>query len=128
MLHRSRLSAFLLLIAIASAGCSTKQQTRPLSQRDADARVRVENNNWLDMAIYAERGSMRQRIGTVTSMGREMLTIPRNMLASVSSIRLIASPIGSPSDYATQPVDVWPGDTVDFTIQNSIGISSVSTW
>lgn len=119
-----------ILLTATLFGCASEEpaQNGPLPPGSQEARVDVRNNNWLDMAVYAERGSMRIRIGTVTSMGKEMLTIPRNMLASATSIRLIAAPIGSTENYATYPVDVWPGDVVEFTIENNMGISNVSTW
>lgn len=130
MLKFARTSALAaLLLAAGLAGCSSEgPQSGPLPPGSAEARVDVRNNNWLDMAVYAERGSMRVRLGTVTSMGKQLLTIPRNMLASATSIRLIAAPIGSTENYMTYPVDVWPGDTVEFTIENNMGISNVSTW
>lgn len=130
----TRLSKLPQLFAIAAflglAGCAGKseQQTGPLPPGDADAHVQVTNHNWLDMAIYAERGSMKVRLGTVTSMASEKLTIPRNLMGLSSSIRLIASPIGSSADYATYPVDVWPGDTIDFKIENNLGNSNVTNW
>ncbi|HUE95618.1 MAG TPA: hypothetical protein VMN39_03115 [Longimicrobiaceae bacterium] len=127
----SRLPALLtVLLAVALGGCSMKNQpqTEPESGELAEARVNVMNNNWLDMVVYAERGGMRIRLGTVTSMTREMLTIPQNVLVSSSGIRLIASPIGSSANYATYPFDVWPGDTVEFKIENNLGTSNVSTW
>ena len=128
--HNKLLPLLTLLLAITVSGCSLNKepQTEPESGALADARVDVTNHNWLDMVIYATRGSMRVRLGTVTSMGREMLTIPKNGLASTSGVQLIAAPIGSSADYATYPVDVWPGDTVEFRIENNLGASNVARW
>lgn len=122
------LAPLVLVTALALTGCSTKKETQdgPLPAVSQDTRVEVTNNNWLDMAVYAERGGLKVRLGMVTSMGNETLTIPRNVMASSSGIRLIASPIGSSSAYATYPMDVWPGETVEFTIENNLGTSNVA--
>lgn len=131
MTRLSKLPQIFAIVAFAGlAGCAGKSepQSGPLPPGDAEAHVQVTNHNWLDMAIYAQRGSMKIRLGTVTSMNSDKLTIPRNLMGVSSSIQLIASPIGSSVNYATYPVDVWPGDTVEFKIENNLGHSNVSTW
>lgn len=131
MSRPNRLPSLLaLLLVVLISGCSMKSspQTEPESGEIAEARVDVTNHNWLDMVIYATRGSMRVRLGTVNSMGREVLTIPQNVLASTSGVQLVAAPIGSSADYATYPVDIWPGDTVEFRIENNLGTSNVARW
>ena len=117
-----------LLTALVLVGCSTKDGTQdgPLPSGSSETRVEVTNNNWLDMAVYAERGGLKVRLGMVTSMGNETLTIPQNVMASSTGIRLIASPIGSSSTYASYPMEVWPGETVEFTIENNLGTSNVT--
>src|SRR5690606_36702747 len=83
----SRLARFRSLLAILLAvgvlgACSRNSEPRngPEVGEMRDARVDVSNFNWLDMAIYAVRGGMRVRLGTVTSMNRERFTIPPNLM------------------------------------------------
>lgn len=96
--------------------------------RSASAQVEVTNNNWADMNVYAERSGMRVRLGTVTSMGTRKFQLPPSILVSNGDFRLIADPIGSNHPYATSAIQVWPGQTVVFRIENHLAISSVSVW
>ncbi len=120
--------AALLALAIAVSGCiwrSSEPEPGPLPPLAADTRVDVTNNNWLDMVIYASRNGSRIRLGTVTSLETESFAMPPS-LEHAGELRLIASPIGRNGSYSSDPVSVWPGQRVAFTIENQIGISTIS--
>jgi hypothetical protein len=118
------------LIALSVGACATHSgpQEGPLPPSSSEASVKVTNNNWADMNVYVERSGMRVRLGTVTSMGSRLFRVPRSVVNATGDIRLVADPIGSRDVHVTAPVQVWPGQTVDFRIENHIAISSVAIW
>jgi len=123
------LAAIAALVFVAS-GCATQQNVPagPAPPRAERATVEVTNHNWSDMVIYAESSGKRVRLGHVISMASEVFRIPGAFASTVASLRLVASPIGSNSQFATTPVEVWPGQTVEFRIENQIGISTIQVW
>jgi hypothetical protein len=117
-----------LVIALSAGACAGNSgpQDGPLPPRGNTATVRVTNNNWADMNVYAERGGMRLRLGTVTTMATRAFKLPRTLMNGNGNVRLVADPIGSRESHVTSPVQVWPGQTVAFRIENHIAISSIT--
>ena len=124
-LARLAATAAVALTLTACAGGKTVRNG-PLPPEGKVSNVEVRNNNWSDMNVYVERNGMRQRLGTVTSMASRRFQIPRAFLTSTGAVRLVADPIGSQDRHVTPPVQVWPGQTVAFTIENHIAISSIT--
>ncbi len=90
----------------------------------ADAvQVRVVNNNWLDMRIYAVVSGRLVRLGTVTGLSSETLKIPRGLVGFADDLELVARGIGSRFEVYRASVLVSPGDVLEFRIENSIGLS-----
>lgn len=94
--------------------------------RKAPPVVRVTNNNWSTMTVYAVQGTSRFRLGMVTSMSTAVLRIPASILASASGLRLLADPIGGSETFQTPAIHVSPGDEVQLDLQNHLPISSYS--
>jgi len=118
-----------ILVAIVVTACGSSQGR---DGADAPTRVttsvEVQNNNWLDMVIYAVRSGSRVRLGMVNSMNSASFRLPIPMAGSGAGIRLEAHPIGSRTPFQTPLVHVSPGQVIDFTIQNHLAISTVSVW
>ncbi len=90
----------------------------------ADAvRVRVVNNNWLDMRIYAVVNGRFLRLGTVTGLSSETLKIRKSLVGFAADLELVAQGIGSRSESYRASVQVSPGDVLEFRVENSIGLS-----
>lgn len=128
----TRLNTWVAAVAVGATmtGCAANStvQDGPARPMEAAARVEVTNNNWSDMAVYVERGGMVNRLGTVTSMTSSSFRIPKTMMSQSGSLRLIADPIGGVDRYLTQPLNVWPGQRVEFKIENHLAISSIAVW
>lgn len=122
------LVAAALAVTLSACAGNAGPQSGPLPPEGPSTEVQVTNNNWADMNVYVERGGMRTRLGTVTSMTSRRFDIPRAFTTSSSSVRLVADPIGSRESHMTQPVQVFPGQTLEFTIQNHLAISTVSVF
>jgi hypothetical protein len=121
-------AALALSFTACASGPAAGPQTAPAAPLGSQAQVQVTNNNWSDMRVYVERSGMRQRLGTVTSMGTRTFDIPRTMLSGASSVRLIADPIGANQGFVSHPLQVSPGQQVNFTIENQMSISNISIW
>jgi hypothetical protein len=118
-----------LFVALAGmlTGCAgpSNPQAGPLPAVDA-ASVQVRNSNWMDMTVYVESGTVRVRLGTVTSMGVSRFDIPGSLLTGPGEIQFIADPIGLPSGFRSHELNVWPGQTIRFNIENQLTLSNVS--
>jgi hypothetical protein len=86
--------------------------------------LEVENNNWADMNIYAVRGSMRQRLGTVASFDKRRFVVRSELLLNPDGLLLEADPIGSRDVLRSPPIVVSPGQTVHWDIENHLSLSS----
>jgi len=118
-----------LLLAVVASGCG---MSRGGDGADAPERVlttvSVQNNNWLDMVIYAVRSGSRVRLGMVNSMNTEQFRLPILMTGGASDIRLEAHPIGQRQPFRAPPIYVSAGQTIELTLQNHLAISTISVW
>ena len=105
----------------AFSSLTKKAEERPV-------RVYVQNNNWLDVRIYAVRGSTRYRMGTVYSQTGQFFELPARLTEAGFQVQLQADPIGSNRTVTTPRVMINPGDIVEWSIENSLDLSSVSVW
>lgn len=96
--------------------------------RAAAPTVRVTNNNWSNMTVYAVRGSSRFRLGMVTSMSTVVFRVPRAVLAGGDGLRLLADPIGGSETYLTPAIHVNAGEEVKLDLQSRLSISSYSVF
>jgi hypothetical protein len=108
------LAASLALVALAACN-GFKRGATPLDQ-NAPTVVQVDNQAFLDMAVYAVRSSERVRIGTANGNRKTNLTVPRGMVSGLTPLRFIADPIGATRASVSEEITVAPGDTVVLTI------------
>ena len=119
------------LAALAAAtlltACGTARYEAPPSNAyDRSVQVEVTNNNWMDMTVYAMRGSMRVRLGTVTTGSVERFDLPRSVNVQSGELRLVADPIGSQREYSSHPIVVEPGARITWSLENHLALSSFS--
>lgn len=97
---------------------------------DDETVVQVNNHNWADITVYLVRdgSSSRVRLGSVMSMTEENFDVPRSVMPDAGGIRLYADPIGSRRGYLTEPIQVAPGQRVEWQLENNLRLSSVSVW
>ncbi|HET7275408.1 MAG TPA: hypothetical protein VFI91_09620 [Longimicrobiaceae bacterium] len=122
------LSATIVTLASTTAcGAWAASETGP-DPYMAEMTVQVSNHNWSDMVVYGVSGGFRQRLGTVTSMSTRRFQLPRAAALSLGGVHLIADPIGSDRSYSTGMIQVSPGQTIEFNIENNLAISNYSVW
>ncbi len=99
-----RAASTLLLAALASTACAhhVASDDSAAPARDTPVPIEVENHNWSDMVIFLDRGNLSQRLGTV------------------GGARLRADPIGALRNFSSETINLQPGQTIKWTIENDI--------
>ncbi len=102
-------AAFLTLTMAASVAVpAAAAQTAPEERSETPAAVserttvRVINNNWDDVTVYAVRDGYRHRLGKLTSFTSRVFTLPPTFLIWSGELRLIADPI-APVGFSRAP-------------------------
>ena len=115
------------LVAVPAATAQTASEERSETPAAVSERttVRVNNDNWHDITVYALRGGYRRRLGTVTSFTSRVFTLPPTFLIPSDDLRLIADPIGRRGAYVSEPLLVNAGDVVEWRLRNQISLSNI---
>lgn len=109
MTNRSiALALFLSLLA-----CGTMSRGSGQSEPTA---VRVDNQGFTDMTVYALRSSQRIRLGLVPGLTVRTFEVPPGLVSGLTTLRFVADPIGSTRPSVSEEITVAPGDTVMMTI------------
>ena len=85
--------------------------------------LRVVNSNWQDMRVFAVIDDRRIRLGTVTAMTTQTLKIRAAVIRPHTRLDLELVPVGSRSARHFESIDVGPGESLEFRIANSLGLS-----
>jgi hypothetical protein len=109
----------LLLLAACAPAAKNGMAIAP----SRDVYVTVENQNWLDVSIYALRGVSRTRIGQVSGNGSARLKIPSGVIVA-GQVRLLADAIGSNEQFVTDVIAVDPDQGVQLMVAPSMRMSS----
>src|SRR5689334_9873390 len=86
--------------------------------------LRVRNDNFLDMDVYAISEGLATRLGTVTGNSRRNFVLDSS-LADGQDFRIVATPVGGNGRAGTGNLAVSPGQLIDFTIGSTLRNSSV---
>jgi len=101
------------------------RRRRPSRRGGTVARsVTVRNDNWLDVVIYAVRGSARFRVGTVGGSSTQTFRLPAQAISGGSEVQILADPIGATRGYVTDPVVLGPGQRLELQVGSPISIST----
>ena len=87
--------------------------------------LRVRNDNFLDMDVYAISAGLATRLGTVTGNSRHNFVLDSSM-ADGEDFRIVATPVGGNGRASTGNLAVSPGQLIDFTIGSTLRNSSVT--
>lgn len=98
------------------AACATANQPETDAEPTPPTYVRVENQAFLDMTIYAYRSTQRIRLGIATGNSRTRMLIPPSMVYPGTPLRFQADPIGSSRRSISEEILVDPGDEVVMVI------------
>jgi hypothetical protein len=130
-MYASNLLAAAAVISVSLAACAPGASLndspidRPGSTADSQTQVRVTNDNWQEIRVFAERNGVRVRLGNVATMATAVFRLPATLTGTGASIRLIADPVGSGERHITHSVTPWPGQLIEYTVRNELSISSL---
>jgi len=112
---KSRLIGLALILAGILA-CNAFKHGSDTTNPTGPTVVEVDNQGFLDMAVYAVRNSQRIRLGIATGNGKTNFNIPQALISGLTTLRFIADPVGGSRASVSQEITVAPGDTVVLTI------------
>ncbi len=121
-------TASLALLPGSAAGQDAQKdsvQAEKAIARDAPITVKVLNNGWLDVRVYAVARGNRWRLGTAHTGQPLSVEIPRHLQEGIVSLQLVAHPIGGSGVAATEQLLLSPGDQVDWRLENYLAFSTV---
>lgn len=105
----------LLVLVLTAASCAgMRSRTPDLPQEPSTLEVR--NQNFLDMNVFAVRGSQRSRMGTVPGFSTRTFRIPAALVYPGAMLRFEFDPVGSRTRPITQELSVNPGTHYQITI------------
>jgi hypothetical protein len=122
--------ALALLLAFAIlwiAGCRGPQEGFG-AQRQAQRpiQIHVQNNNFLDVTVYARAGSVNLRLGNITGKSSGRLTLDPRRVNLSSGLQLRVDPIGSTRTFLSQAVFPDRGAVVVLEVGAQLEMSFVS--
>jgi hypothetical protein len=125
--NRRRAVLLALLWGALASGCGRKEAGSPFGGRaDLPVRLRVENQNFLDVTIYAVAGGGRIRLGNVTGKGSGSFTLDPREIPLVRGLQVLADPLGSARTYLSPAVFPHGGSTVVLTLGAVLSQSFIS--
>ncbi len=92
-----------------------------VDKADEVVTIRVVNQNWHDMRIYAIVDGLSVRLGTVTGFTTRTLKIRRSLIGFGADLELVAFGLGNRSAIYSGHVVVSPGDQLEFRVENTTG-------
>ena len=111
---RFRSIAAATVAVFAATACVTAGARNSLPQEKTA--IRVDNQSFADMTVYALRSSQRVRLGMAPGHTNTIFDVPRTLIAGLTPLRFIANPIGGNHASVSEEITVAPGDSVVMTI------------
>jgi len=119
------LAAAMIMTSAATACSRTRTGEAGGTIAPADAvSLHVQNDNFLDVDVYAVIGGQARRLGTV--VGHTGSKFALNPSVATQDLYLVATPIGGSGRASSGRVAVSPGDTIIFTVGAILRNSTVS--
>lgn len=126
---RPCVAALSLALSLVLKGCvpaPAADPYRPAPAVGEGLTVAVTNDHVLDMRIYLVRGSVPIPLGSVGSAEHRVFRISPAELGHMGDIRLMADPLGRREPYVSDPIQVAPGQRVEWRLAHRLGLSSVT--
>lgn len=114
-------TAVVMLTAATRGPAAPLANVAPLATKDTaavkTATLQVKNEALADRVVYVTMDGTRQRLGTADGASTTYFTIPRSFVSAVNTVRFLAHPRFGNTHEESQQMQLFPGDTVDMTIQ-----------
>lgn len=112
-----------LLFVLTLAGCASAGQNGPEGPEvgeTQEASLRVENQSTSDMRIYAVVSGQRIRLGSVSGLQTQTLTIPRHVVGGGRDLAFEADPLAGQQTATSFRIFVSPGQEVVIRIPSRV--------
>ena len=123
---RQSIIAGLASLMIGTAACSPHHRSAAVPPPEP-VELTVNNSNYLDVDVFAVRGTSRGRVGSVTGLSTATFHVPVAYTPD-GNLQLLVDPIGSSSTYMTDKIAVGPGVHVELTVTAVLRMSSYAVW
>ena len=100
----------LLLTHLAACSGSKEETEAPVDVPDVT--VRVTNEDWNDVTVYALYKEKRFRLGRVTTGNTEVFVVPKGLISGATDLQFLGIPMARRDNRITEPIIVSPGDEV----------------
>jgi hypothetical protein len=118
---------FLCLLSTPLAGCKSSERSwDSTAWRRSPVRIRVVNENFLDVTVSARGDGARIRLGEVVGKSSATFSIRPGQLSMNTGLRLQADPIGSRDVFISPHVFPDPRGEVVLRIAPRLEMSTVS--
>jgi hypothetical protein len=97
-------------------GCNGMRRGSGTVSQNSPAAIRVENEGFTDMNVYALRSAQRVRLGLAPGHASTRLTVPMALMNGPTQLRFIADPVAGSRPSVSEEITVAPGDSVVLTI------------
>ena len=127
-MNRQRLLTLMMVLAVFAAlpaAVAAQEQVAEEFARSDIVTVKVLNHNWMDMRVYALVGGHAYRLGTVPSFTSKILRVPRTVVTVPGDLQLVVVPIGRRVAHYARSIAVFPGDRLEYRIENALQQSVV---
>ena len=104
--------AVLALLMGHLAACSGSKEQTEAPADQPDVTVRVSNEDWLDVTVYAIYKAKRFRLGRVTTGNTEVFVVPKGLITGATDLQFLGVPLASRDHRVTELIIVNPGDEV----------------
>ena len=108
---------------VGAASCARSGEAAGEVAPSSAIGLRVRNNNFLDMDVYAVSAGLATRLGTVTGNSTRNFVLDGSL--ATPDLRIVATPIGGNGRASTGQLLVTPGQVIDFTIGAMLNNSNV---
>jgi hypothetical protein len=108
--------SFLLTLSIFALGACNAMARGSGAAQNAPTAIRVDNQSFSDMTVYAARSAQRVRLGLAPGNANTIFTVPPALISGLTPLRFIADPIGGNRASVSEEITVAPGDSVVLTI------------
>jgi hypothetical protein len=116
-----------LLLVVGCAGSSAPGGVAPVrrAERFGGVQLVVNNHHWLDVVVRVEHDGEITRIGQVAPAASGRFSVPAWAMGSSGYVRFVADPVGSPNGSSSDWVNVWGGQTLEWTLESQLERSSM---
>ncbi|HET7229459.1 MAG TPA: hypothetical protein VFJ16_05620 [Longimicrobium sp.] len=109
-----KLFALAFATLLVTSACTGRGNDAPRPHQETA--VRIDNQAWLDVTVYAVSSGQRSRLGDVTAHATRTFRIPESIVGLGRDLQFLVDPVGSNAQGTSFSIYVTPGTTVNLTV------------